>query len=188
MARILIAYGTRHGQTKRIVDEMTLTLEAGGHDVEVHDLRASPPEKVDAYGAVLVAASVHAGGYEHEVRRWVRAHLDEIDTVPNAFVSVSLSAANHDAQSIAEMDAVVDRFRTNTGWEPDRVVRFAGALRYSKYNWFLKRVMRSIVRKQEHGKYTDMSRDYDFTDFEQVRTFAHGFGHAVRDRVPSAAS
>jgi menaquinone-dependent protoporphyrinogen oxidase len=163
-------------------------VEAGGHDVDVHNLRETQPEHTDDYDSVLVAASVHAGGYEREVRRWVRAHLDEIDAVPNAFVSVSLSAANHDAKSVTEMDAIVERFRKNTGWDPDRVVRLAGALVYSKYNWLLKRVMRNIVRKQEHGKYTDMTRDYDFTDFEQVRTFAHGFGYAAGHRVPIAVS
>jgi menaquinone-dependent protoporphyrinogen oxidase len=50
---------------------------------------------------------------------------------------------------------------------------------YSKYNWLLKRVMRRIVRKKESGRYTDMSRDYEFTDFGEVRAFARDFGAAV---------
>jgi menaquinone-dependent protoporphyrinogen oxidase len=180
MARILIAYGTRHGQTARIVDEMTLVLEAAGHDVDVHNLEESRPGSLGAYDGTIVAASVHAGGYEHEVRHWVRSNIAELEARPNAFVSVSLSAANHDAASIAEMDAVVRKFCDNTGWEPGRVVRFAGALVYSRYNWFLKRIMRSIVRKQEHGMYTDMTQDYVLTDFDEVRTFAREFGEAVR--------
>jgi menaquinone-dependent protoporphyrinogen oxidase len=179
MARILIVYGTREEQTARIVDELTITLEAGGHDVDVHDLKQSHPRPVAAYDGVLVAASVHGGGYEYEVRHWVRAHVAELDVVPNAFVSVSLSAANDDAQRIAEMDAVVEKFRDATGWEPGRVVRFAGALVYSQYNWLMKRVMRHIVRKKENGRYTDMSRDYEFTDFGAVREFARDFGAAV---------
>src|SRR5690242_6896743 len=142
MTRILVAYGTRHGQTKRIVDEMTLALEAAGHSVDDCNLKRAEPDPLLAYDAVLVAASVHAGGYEREVRRWVREHVGEIDAIPNAFVSVSLSAANDDAQSVAEMDAVVQKFRDSTGWHPDRVVRYAGALVYSKYNWLLKRIMR----------------------------------------------
>jgi menaquinone-dependent protoporphyrinogen oxidase len=180
MTRILIAYGTRQGQTARIVDEMTLMLEAGGHDVDVHNLKESRPETLGAYDATIVAASVHAGGYEHEVRHWVRSHVAELEARPNAFVSVSLSAANHDAASIAEMDAVIQRFCDQTGWEPGRVVRFAGALVYSRYNWLLKRIMRNIVRKQEHGMYTDMTHDYVLTDFEAVRSFAREFAEAVR--------
>jgi len=180
MARILIAYGTRQGQTTRIVDEMTLALESAGHDVDVHNLKRSRPDAPGSYGGVIVAASVHAGKYEYEVRHWVRTHVAELDAGPNAFVSVSLSAVNHDAQSVAEMDSVVQRFRDDTGWDPDCVVRCAGALVYSKYNWLLKRVMRNIVCKQEHGQFTDMTRDYDFTDFAEVRRFARTFGDAVR--------
>jgi len=40
--------------------------------------------------------------------------------------------------------------------------------------------MRNIVCKQEHGQFTDMTRDYDFTDFAEVRRFARTFGDAVR--------
>jgi menaquinone-dependent protoporphyrinogen oxidase len=180
MARIVIVYGTRQGQTARIVDEISATLEAAGHDVDVYNLKDSRPGVLGGYDAAMVAASVHAGGYEHEVRHWVRTHRTELEARPNAFVSVSLSAANGDPASIAEMDAVVDKFREKTGWDPDRTARFAGALVYSKYNWLMKRVMRSIVRKQEKGKYTDMTRDYDFTDMVQVRTFARDFGDALR--------
>jgi len=179
MTRILIVYGTRQGQTARIVNEMTLILEAGGHDVDVHNLKESRPETLGVYDATIVAASVHAGGYEHEVRDWVRLHAAEFEVRPNAFVSVSLSAANDDAASIAEMDAIIRRFCDSTGWEPGRVVRFAGALVYSEYNWLLKRIMRTIVRKKEHGRYTDMTRDYEFTDFEEVRNFARDFGGVV---------
>jgi menaquinone-dependent protoporphyrinogen oxidase len=180
MARILIAYGTREGQTARIVDEITLALEAGGHDVDVRNLKQSRPETLGAYDGAIVAASVHIGAYENEVRHWVRDHVSELDARPNAFVSVSLSAANHDAESIAGMDAVIQKFRDNTGWEPGRVVRFAGALLYSKYNWLVKRILRRIVRGQENGRYTDMTRDYVLTDFGEVRDFSREFGEAVR--------
>src|SRR5262249_24702488 len=95
---------------------------------------------------------------------------------------------NDDAASIAEMDAVVRKFSDSTGWEPGRVVRFAGALVYSRYNWLLKRIMRSIVRKKENGRYTDMTRDYVFTDFDEVRKFAREFGDAVRIMSPRASA
>jgi menaquinone-dependent protoporphyrinogen oxidase len=185
MTRILIAYGTRQGQTARIVDEMTLVLEAAGHDVDVHNLKESRPA-LAPYDATIVAASVHAGSYEHEVRHWVHSHVAELEARPNAFVSVSMSAANHDDASIAEMDAVVQKFCDNTGWEPGRVVRFAGALVYSRYNWLLKRIMRNIVRKQQDGMYTDMTRDYELTDFDEVRKFARDFAEAVRTISPRA--
>jgi menaquinone-dependent protoporphyrinogen oxidase len=180
MARIAIVYGTRQGQTARIVNSITATLEAAGNEVDAFNLKDSRADALDGYDAAIVAASVHVGSYEPEVRRWVHRHCAELAARPNAFVSVSLSAANSDAASIAEMDAVIDKFRAKTGWTPDRVIRFAGALVYSKYNWLVKRMMRNIVRKKENGQYTDMTRDYDLTNFAAVRDFAFDFGDALR--------
>jgi menaquinone-dependent protoporphyrinogen oxidase len=172
MTRFLLVYGTREGQTARIADVIAADLRSAGDSVDVRNLRHGAPPTPDDYDAVIVGASVHARGYEREVRKWVRAHRAALDAKPNAFFSVSLSAANTDARSVAEMDAVVARFVRDTGWQPNIRQRFAGALVYSQYNWLLKRVMRRIVRKQSNGGYQDMTRDYDLTDYDEVHVFA----------------
>jgi menaquinone-dependent protoporphyrinogen oxidase len=45
----------------------------------------------------------------------------------------------------------------------------AGALAYSKYNFFIKLVMKAIARKA--GGPTDTSRDYEFTDWPALDRF-----------------
>jgi menaquinone-dependent protoporphyrinogen oxidase len=168
-----MAYGTRQGHTKIITDRIAAALRAAGHDVDLCNLRDTvTPPIADAYDAVLVGASVHAGGYEREVRQWVKDNVDALRTRTNAFYSVSLSAAGHDAESEADTKAVIEKFVRETGWMPARVEPIAGALAYSKYNWFIRHVMRRIVRKKEGGRFQDMSRDYDLTDYQQVDAFA----------------
>jgi menaquinone-dependent protoporphyrinogen oxidase len=46
----------------------------------------------------------------------------------------------------------------------------AGALMYSKYPLPVKWLMKGIARKA--GEDTDTSRDYEYTDWEQVRQYA----------------
>jgi len=172
MTRFLLVYGTREGQTARIADLIAQDLRAAGDTVDARNLRHGTAPTPAGYDAVIVGASVHAHGYEREVRRWVRANRAALDEMPNAFFSVSLSAANTDAESVAEMDDVIDRFVRETGWRPHVQHRFAGALVYSQYNWLVKRVMRRIVRKESNGGYQDMTRDYDLTDYDDVHVFA----------------
>ncbi|MNC94612.1 Protoporphyrinogen IX dehydrogenase [menaquinone] [compost metagenome] len=49
----------------------------------------------------------------------------------------------------------------------------AGALPYSKYNWVKRWMMRRIVAKA--GGDTDTSRDYEYTDWNDLRAFAKEF-------------
>jgi len=180
MSRILLVYGTREGHTARIAEEIATTMRAEGHEVDVRDLQHTPAPSIDGYDAVLVGASVHARGYEHEVRHWVGARAGELARLPNGFFSVSLSAANHDAKSVAEMDEVIKHFSMKTGWWPQHVARFAGALVYSQYNWMMKRVMRWIVRHESDDDFSDMTRDYDLTDYAEVAAFAKSFADMAR--------
>ncbi|MCE3247433.1 MAG: protoporphyrinogen oxidase [Geminicoccaceae bacterium] len=54
-----------------------------------------------------------------------------------------------------------------------RSASLAGALRYSRYG-FLKRLLMRLIVWREGGD-TDDSRDYDYTDWDAVDGFARGF-------------
>src|SRR5262245_50777473 len=74
--KVLIAYGSTDGMTARIAERMAQTLRGAGHTVEV----ARTPAGVDPAGfdAVLVGGSVHAGGFQRSMRRFVRRHLQTL--------------------------------------------------------------------------------------------------------------
>ena len=50
----------------------------------------------------------------------------------------------------------------------------AGALPYTRYNWFIRLVMKRIAAKA--GGDTDTTRDYEYTDWEDLRSFTEQFG------------
>ena len=61
----------------------------------------------------------------------------------------------------------------------------AGALPYTRYNWFIRRVMKRIAAKA--GGDTDTTRDYEYTDWQDLRSFAEQFGVlAARHATASA--
>lgn len=87
-----------------------------GSLVDVVDAqRAASYVTPEAYDGVIVAASVHSGGYQRAVK---------------------------------------------------------GALPYTRYNW-LKKIMKRIVSKA--GGDTDTTRDYEYTDWDDLRVFAREF-------------
>ena len=184
MSRILVLYGTTEGQTGKIAHTLADALRAAGVSADVADAGADWPD-ARRYDAVIVAASIHAGGYQRAVRRWVRAHAGVLNEKPTAFVSVCLAILQREARVHQELSAIVDRFVRSTGWRPSTTKHVAGALAYSRYNWFTRLAMVRIVRKA--GGDTDTSRDYEYTDWEELRGFARDFVRLVRSGTDTAA-
>jgi menaquinone-dependent protoporphyrinogen oxidase len=149
------------------------TLHRNGAEV---DVRAAddPAPAPDGYDAVIVAASVHAGHYQRSVRRWARTHAEALSHKPAAFISVCLGVLQRDAKVQHDLQAIVEEFVASTGWRPGVVKFVAGALPYTQYGWVRRLVMKRIVAKA--GGDTDTSRDYEYTDWDDLRHFAADFG------------
>jgi menaquinone-dependent protoporphyrinogen oxidase len=62
----------------------------------------------------------------------------------------------------------------------------AGAVPFTRYGWFKKWVMRRISAKAGGG--TDTSRDYEYTDWNDVRAFVNGFAAAHELRATPAGA
>jgi menaquinone-dependent protoporphyrinogen oxidase len=188
MTRILILYGTSEGQTAKIAERLAETMRGEGCAVDVVDSRRlSKAFSMRGYDAALIGASLHAGGFQRAVRDVVRGHLVDLQRIPAAFFSVSLTEAyppgTHE-QERAELHRHITRFLEEAGWQPQQIVNFAGALAYTRYGFFKKQVMKSIARRA--GTPTDTSRDYEFTDWIAVARFGKEF--AAKLKATPAAS
>ena len=174
MQSILIAYGTTDGHTADIASFMGGVIRSAGAQVDI--VRAGvdgadpSPER---YDAVVVAGSLHGGRYQRALQRWVRGHAAALSRQPTAMISVCLGILQKDQQVWADLDAKVNRFLKETGWQPSVVKIVAGALLYTRYGWLKRWIMRRITRKA--GVETTPSRDYIYTDWEDLRLFASGF-------------
>jgi menaquinone-dependent protoporphyrinogen oxidase len=184
MARILIVYGTTEGHTAQIAARMADAIRADGHDALILDSKAALKDApVDGFDGIIVGGSVHVGEHQSSLREFAKRNRGLLERVPSAFFSVSLAAADADGEATAEMRQLVDRFVAETGWKPARVEFIAGALVYTQYNFFIRHMMKIIVRRGGHTE-LDTSRDYDFTDWDAVDRFARDFARGV----PAAAA
>jgi len=184
MPRILVVYGTTEGHTARVAGAVAEALHRTGAVVDV--MAADQPAPApDGYDAVVVAASVHAGRYQRPVEKWVKAHAAALARRPTAFVSVCLGVLQHDSKVQRDLEAIVDRFIAATGWRPAVVKFVAGALPYTRYGWLRRAVMKRIVAKA--GGDTDTRRDYEYTDWNDLRQFASDFGVGLSGVTSPAA-
>lgn len=177
MSRILILYGTSEGQTRKVANTIGDTMRASGLDVDVIEAEGSIDPSPGQYAGVIVAASVHAGSYQKPVGEWLRAHGDQLAHMPTAFVSVCLSILSKNEEGRKEAAAIPQRFVEGLHWHPTTVKIVAGALLYTQYNFFVRWIMKRIVSSA--GGDTDTSKDYEYTDWNDVRNFAADFGRRI---------
>jgi menaquinone-dependent protoporphyrinogen oxidase len=174
-----VFYATREGQGKRVAEHVAASLRANRFDVEVCNVRDSP-ELIDTqpYQLAFVIASVHLGHHEREILRFVKSHRADLVRLGAPFLSLTLSEAGAEdltappekrRAAAADAQRMIDVFVQDTGWRPAYVLPVAGALAYSKYNFFIKLIMKNIARNA--GGPTDTSRDYEFTDWDAVDRF-----------------
>jgi menaquinone-dependent protoporphyrinogen oxidase len=183
MTHILIVYGTTDGHTRKIAQVLAEDLRAHCCSVDILDAGCSQWRRSpEGYDGVIVAASVHIGDYQRAVNRWVRAHAPMLNTMPTAFLSVCLAVLEKDPAARQEISRIMNRFLARGGWRPTITKLVAGAVLYTRYGWLKRRMMKRIVAKA--GGDTDTTRDFEYTDWNELRDFARGFAE-VTARQPA---
>ncbi len=169
----LVIYATREGHTARIAEHLRETMEKRGMAVQLVDAAHLPENfRLADYQGALIAASVHSGKHEREMTQLVRKYREQLEAMPTVFLSVSLSEAGVEdskrtpenrAKAAADVQRLMDEFLAETQWHPSKIKAVAGALLYSKYNFFIRFIMKRIAAHE--GGDTDTSRDYEYTDW-----------------------
>ena len=166
--RILLCYHSSEGQTAKIADRIASVLTERGATVDVRVAEDDPSPT--GYDGVIVGDSIHAGRHSRELRRWIARHGDELDAVPTALFQVSLTSSREGEASAAEANRLLQLLLDSTDLDPDVVGLFAGALVYTRYGWFKRRMMSKMAALE--GGDTDTSRDFEYTDWDAVEHFA----------------
>jgi menaquinone-dependent protoporphyrinogen oxidase len=176
MSKYLIVYGTSEGQTAKIAEAIGEIVRQRGKNIDIYDARKVPTTfQFEGYTGALVGSSIHASQWSSPAIQFARRHKTQLDKIPSAFFSVSLTAAGATPDKRAKIEPIVQKFFTKSGWHPETVENFAGSLAYTKYGFFVRWLMQRIARSQGQSAETDTSHDVEFTNWDQVRQFAEDF-------------
>ncbi|WP_458190809.1 flavodoxin domain-containing protein [Haladaptatus sp. NG-WS-4] len=184
MTSILIAYGTSEGQTKKVAEYIDAVLEGQGFDVTTIHVSEGFDIAVSEFDGVLIGASVNNRKHQPAVLDFVERYGQTLADRPSGFFQLSLASAFSSEWAREGAADYVEKLKGTTGWHPDRVGLFAGALKYTQYDikirWLFK------LAALAFGLGTDTSRDYEYTDWDDVEHFATSFGEFVEiERPPS---
>lgn len=182
MAKLLVAYATVEGQTRKIARFVADHLTRRRNEVTLLDLADDlAAARVASFDAVIVGASVHARKHNAPATAFAKSNAAALNRLPSAFISVSLHAVYGDAEDEEETRAYVDAFVKETGWTPRAVHHAAGAFRFTEYDFFKRFAARAVAK--DRGIVPSKDGDLEFTDWTALTIFVDGF---LRDHVPGA--
>lgn len=168
--KTLILFSTRDGQTREIASYIASELKELGVESDVVNLHRNGDIDWSNYDRVVIGASIRYGHFHASVDAFVKKHQQALNAIPSAFFSVNLVARKPEKRS-PQTNSYTRKFLLNSPWEPNHSAVFAGALRYPRYGW-LDRVMIRLIMKMTGGE-TDTSKEVVYTDWQQVSRFAN---------------
>ena len=174
--KVLVLYGTSEGQTRKIAKYVADQLREHGTDIAVRNILDDPQNiSLSGYDAAILAGRVHAGRYQRQLVKFVRGHRSELSAMLNAFLSVSMSAANLQPADLQRAQGYAAALATQTGWTPLFTEHVAGARLYTRHYAFARWLLGLV-----DGNRFDTSRDHEWTDWNELRLFAEAFVEHVR--------
>lgn len=182
--KTLILFSTRDGQTREIAAFLAAELNRFGVNTDVVDLNRAEDVAWANYDRVVIGASIRYGYFHPVLDRFVKKHAQTLNALPGAFYSVNLVARKPEKRS-PQTNGYTRKFLLNSPWQPDLCAVFAGALRYPRYRWF-DRFMIRLIMKMTHGE-TDTRKEVVYTDWDQVAGFARDIAQLTDDKTTKQA-
>lgn len=167
--KLLLLYASRYGQTAKVMRRIAAVIEQEGVGCTVATVDDAPP--LHEFNDVVVAGAIYFGRHDRRVRRYVHRHLHELEERHTALVTICGDTA------LAPL--FLEKFSAATGWQPDVAATFAGAVRYSRYGWLTRMIMRRAAARA--GRPTE--GEHEYTDWNAVEEFARAFVSEARRRA-----
>lgn len=171
--KVLVAFGTTEGQTRKLAHHIEASIQANDHTCEVHNCEdKDTTSDVATFDAVIVAGSVHQQHHQPTVSEYVKKHLSVLQTKPTAFISVSLSVTFDAGKD--EAAQYVTKFTEETSWTPTQVHLAAGAIRFLEYDFFKELTIHHVVLKGRKMP-PHSGTNPEFTDWNALDAFVTSF-------------
>ncbi len=170
--KVLIVFETIEGQTRKIVEVVEQQILSAGHEVSLFNTEDRLGSvSFDGIEKVVLAAPVHERRHPKSFEIFVATSLDELKARQTLLISVSLKAAF--PEGLEEAQDYVTEMKMRSGFEPDRELLVAGAVRTSSYGYFESQIVQNVVLDGRKVDLIDGVRE--FTDWGAVNAEIEAF-------------
>ncbi|WP_329560524.1 flavodoxin domain-containing protein [Kitasatospora sp. NBC_01266] len=160
--RVLVAYGSKHGATAGIAEEIGRTLQEDGFEAAVHP--ASDVRDVEAFDAVILGGSLYAGHWNRDAMRCAHRNAEALTHRPVWLFSSGPVDSSADRHEIPPVPAVAEEMARLHAKEHRT---FGGSITAETPGL----VARTLVKHDQGG---------DFRNTRAIQRWAHQVGEELR--------
>lgn len=176
MSDVLVVFATVEGQSRKIAEYVCDHAVRLGRNARVVDAANLPPDlALAAFDAVFLVAPVHMERHHQAAVHFAAENAAGLQKRGGALVSVSMHAAELEAGDLEQCRMYADEFAAETGWIPEAVYYAAGALKFARYDFFKRWMMRRIVADKGLEKEKARKDELEFTDWRAIEIFVENF-------------
>lgn len=171
--KIIILYTTVEGQTRKIAQAAADFFEGRGWYVSIANVMDMLEFGLERPDAAILLAPVHLARYPTPFSHFVHQEKDWLNSIPTAFVSVSLSIVSEMKDERDEAIGYPATLLEQTGWAPVAVHNAAGALRLAEFDFFKRWMVRRLSKNT--ASCCDTDGDREFTNWAALEVFLAAF-------------
>lgn len=183
MSHLLVVYATTEGHTRKIAARVAERVRAAGHSVTLVDAGAAERLELGPFDGAILAASLHVGQHQREIRDFIHKQRCRLEAVPTAFISVSLSGGSLLAEDRRNAQGALEAMFEELDWQATAAHLAGGAVQDGRMGLFKRWIIHRILRRK--GVEMDPSGYMEFTDWPAldrfVARFLHDNLHQARD-------
>lgn len=179
--RLLIAYATTDGQTRKIAEHCADRLRHGALLVDVGPVAGAGRPDPGAFDAILLLGSVHFDRLQRPLLEFVENHADVLTTRPTLMAVVSMTAATGTSDDLAALEARLSKGFAQAGWTPARLLHVGGAIRLGSYGFLRRWLVRAEAARRSIA--LDSSGVAELTDWKALDAAIDGWLATVVHRA-----
>lgn len=168
-SKVLICYGTRYGTTTEVVQEMAKTAESLDAKIDTVFLKKErPPTNLLDYDLIIIGSGIRAGQWTKETLKFIEDNLDTLSKKRVALFVVCGYAGNPEKCKEAQLLYLDNMSEKYPGLSPVSTALIGGVFDFSKYNFAVRTLVKSIVKAQMPPD-EEIPDRIDFRDWDKIR-------------------
>ncbi len=167
MTKTLLLTSSIDGQTVKIMETIARHMQLENYDLI--DLHNHDGINLSDYNRVIIGASIRYGHFSKILYGFIHDNANILNQMEAYFFGVNLTARKPE-KNTPKTNSYMIKFLNKIAWQPKKAAVFAGAVKWSRYNFWQTKIIQLIMIITKGPK--DPSVELEFTDWEKVKEFA----------------
>lgn len=161
--KILILFGSKYGTTEKCAGKLKEYING---DVEIININEKKNIELEKYNKIIIGSSIYVGVFNKKIKAFIKEHMEKLIRM-DVSLFISCMAEGEELESIFKeniSNKLLDGIKLKES--------LGGAFMFSKMNFFEKRIIKAISKKDSKLGVVDGKNDIIRINEEKIKNFA----------------